>query len=199
LAKGPRYRLPFRRRREGKTDYRKRKALILSGLPRLVVRPTLKNIYVQVVETREEGDRTVASACSKELVKFNWRGGTGNVPAAYLTGLLAGKRAMGKGISRAVLDIGPRRATAGSRAFAALKGALDAGLEIPHGEEILPQESRIRGEHIASYAKQLLESKGGYCGLFSIYLKSGLEPERLPEQFDRVKGAILAAPGESSK
>lgn len=194
MAKGPRYRLAFRRRREGKTDYRKRKALLLSGLPRLVVRPTLKNIHVQIVETGEEGDRTVASASSKELRKFDWKGGTGNVPAAYLTGLLAGKRAIAKGISRAVLDLGPRRATAGSRAFAALKGALDAGLEVPHGEGVLPQESRIRGEHIASYAKLLLESKGGYGGSFSLYLKAGLEPERIPDQFDRVKSAILAAP-----
>ncbi|MEM2602579.1 MAG: 50S ribosomal protein L18, partial [Candidatus Bathyarchaeia archaeon] len=112
MAIGPRYRLAFRRRREGKTDYRRRKALLLSGLPRLVVRPTLKNIHVQIVEAGEGGDRTVASASSKELRKFDWKGGMGNVPAAYLTGLLAGKRAIAKGISRAVLDIGPRRATA---------------------------------------------------------------------------------------
>ncbi len=194
MAKGPRYRLAFRRRREGKTDYRKRRALLLSGLPRLVIRPTLKNIHVQIIETSEEGDRTVASASSKELRKFDWNWGTGNVPAAYLTGLLAGKRAIAKGISRAVLDLGPRRATAGSRAFAALRGALDAGLDVPHGEGVLPQESRIRGEHIASYAKQLLESKGGYGRSFSLYLKAGLGPESIPDQFDRVRSAISSAP-----
>ena len=193
MAKGPRYRLAFRRRREGKTDYRRRRALLLSGLPRMVVRPTLKNIHVQIIETGEGGDRSIACASSKELKRFDWRGGTGNIPAAYLTGLLAGRRAVAKGISRAVLDIGPRGATAGSRAFAALKGALDAGLELPHGDGILPQESRIKGEHIASYAKGLSEASGGYGGMFSLYIGAGLGPEGIPDHFDQVKRAILSA------
>ncbi|RLI36413.1 50S ribosomal protein L18, partial [Candidatus Bathyarchaeota archaeon] len=33
MARGPRYNVPYRRRREGKTDYRRRYKLLLSGLP----------------------------------------------------------------------------------------------------------------------------------------------------------------------
>ena len=53
----------------------------------------------------------------------------------------------------AVLDIGLNRATQGARVFAALKGAVDAGLDIPYGEEILPSDERIKGAHIAAYNK----------------------------------------------
>jgi large subunit ribosomal protein L18 len=55
---------------------------------------------------------------------------------------------------RAILDIGLNRATPGARVFAALKGAVEAGLEIPHGEEILPSDERVRGAHIAAYNKE---------------------------------------------
>ena len=41
----------------------------------------------------------------------------------------------------------------GARVFAALKGAVEAGLEIPHGEEILPSDERAKGAHIAAYNK----------------------------------------------
>ncbi|MDK2384746.1 MAG: 50S ribosomal protein L18, partial [Candidatus Korarchaeota archaeon] len=38
MARSARYKVRFRRRREGKTDYKKRLALLKSGLPRMVVR-----------------------------------------------------------------------------------------------------------------------------------------------------------------
>ena len=53
----------------------------------------------------------------------------------------------------AILDIGLNRATPGARVFAALKGAVEAGLAIPHGEEILPSDERVKGAHIAAYNK----------------------------------------------
>ncbi|MEM2029232.1 MAG: 50S ribosomal protein L18, partial [Candidatus Bathyarchaeia archaeon] len=56
MAKGPSYSVPFRRRKEGKTDYRLRKKLILSGLPRLVVRKTNRNIIAQLVRATVIGD-----------------------------------------------------------------------------------------------------------------------------------------------
>ncbi|MEM3964737.1 MAG: 50S ribosomal protein L18, partial [Thermofilaceae archaeon] len=37
MARSGRYKVPFRRRREGVTNYYKRRRLILSGKPRLVV------------------------------------------------------------------------------------------------------------------------------------------------------------------
>jgi len=148
MARGPRYKVPFRRRREGKTDYRCRAKLLRARIPRAVVRQSLKHIAVQFIEYSPEGDRVLASAHSKDLEKKGWRGFKGNTPTAYLTGYLAGKRALSKGIETAVLDIGLRPPTKGSSRFAVLKGMVDAGLEIPHGEELLPTEERLMGAHI---------------------------------------------------
>ena len=194
-AKGPKYSVPFRRRREGKTDYRARRALILSKMPRIVARGSLKHMTVQVVNAKVEGDEVLASAHSKELVRdYGWKGACGNVPAAYLTGLLCGLKALQKGIKKAILDIGLRTPVKGSRVFAVLKGALDAGLEVPHSEEILPDDSRIKGEHIANYAKMLAsENPEEYNRRFSEYLAKKLKPEKLPEHFAKVKEKILAA------
>ncbi|MEM3054745.1 MAG: 50S ribosomal protein L18, partial [Candidatus Bathyarchaeia archaeon] len=153
MAKNSRYCVPYRRRREGKTDYRKRKALVISGKPRLVVRGTLKNIAIQIVAAKPYGDEVLVSAHSRELKNYGWKAPRGNLPAAYLTGLLCGFKAKAKGIKEAILDIGLRTPSKGARVFAALKGVLDSGLEVSHGEEKLPDEKRIRGEHIAQYAK----------------------------------------------
>jgi len=202
MGHGPRYRVPWRRRREGKTNYYKRLKLIKSGKPRLVVRKSNKYIIVQVAVPAIEGDKIIAAAHSRELVKkYGWNGGTGNTPAAYLTGLLAGLRAKEKGVGEAVLDIGLHEPIKGARVFAALKGALDAGLEIPHSEEILPSEDRIRGEHIAEWAKTLAEENPDfYKRQFADYLKRGLKPEDLPAHFDETRVRIeasFAARGDS--
>ncbi len=192
MGHGPRYRVPWRRRREGKTNYYKRLKLIRSGKPRLVVRRTNKYIIVQVAEARIEGDRMIAVAHSRELVKrYGWLGGTANTSAAYLTGFLAALRARRAGVEEAVLDIGLATPTPGSRVFAALKGALDAGLRVPHSPEILPGEERIRGVHIAEWASKLAESdRERYERLFSKYLSRGLRPEDLPAHFDEVLSRI---------
>ncbi len=145
---GPHFRVAFRRRREGKTDYRRRQRLLRSAMPRAVVRKTLNQTLVQIVEADAGGDHVLASARSLDLKEHGWSVGTGNVPAAYLTGYLAGKRAVAKGVKGAVLDIGIQEPTRGGRVFAALQGLIDAGLEVPHSEEILPAKERIRGEHI---------------------------------------------------
>ncbi|MCE4600564.1 MAG: 50S ribosomal protein L18 [Desulfurococcales archaeon] len=188
MGRGPRYRVPWRRRREGKTNYYKRLKLIASGKPRMVVRRTLKYIIVQFAEAKIEGDKMIAVAHSRELVKkYGWLGGTGNTSSAYLTGLLAGYRALLAGVEEAVLDIGLADPVPGSRVFAALKGALDAGLKIPHSEEILPSMERIRGEHIALWAEELAEKNPEkYRIQFSKYLEKGLKPEGLPSHFDEV-------------
>ena len=73
MATGPRYRVPFRRRREGKTNYRTRRALVLSRVPRLVVRLSLKNAIVQIIESESIGDKVIVSAHSRELAKtYGW-------------------------------------------------------------------------------------------------------------------------------
>ncbi|MBS7632467.1 50S ribosomal protein L18 [Candidatus Bathyarchaeota archaeon] len=193
MAKSSRYCAPFRRRQEGKTDYRTRRALILSGQPRLVARASITNILAQVIAAKPHGDEVLVSAQSRELEKYDWKAPRGNIPAAYLTGLLCGLKAKAKGIENAVLDIGLQSPSKGARIFAILKGVVDAGVELPYGEEKLPDEKRIAGGHIAEYAKSLASEAEEYQSRFSQYLKQGVTPEKLPEHFAKVKKDILAA------
>lgn len=146
---GPRYSVKPRRRREGRTDYRKRLGLLRSGKVRVVIRKSLKNTQVQFVDYNESGDNILASANSKELVnKYNWKFSTSTTPAAYLTGMLAGKRAKDKGIKECVLDTGRHPPITGSKIFASIKGLSDAGIQCAQNEEKLPDEDRITGKYL---------------------------------------------------
>ncbi len=177
MATGPRYNVPMRRRREARTNYHQRLRLLKSGKPRLVARKSNKHIRAQLVSTGPEGDRTVASAHSSDLDEFGWEAPTGNLPAAYLTGLLAGKRALVAGFDSAVLDIGLNTATPGNKVFAIQEGAIDAGLEVPHSESVFAEWDRTRGEHIAEYAESREDPL--YSGDF--------DATTLPEHFDDVR------------
>lgn len=191
VATGPSYRVPFRRRKEGKTDYQLRKGLILSRLPRVVVRGTSRYMIVQLVKAEVKGDKVLVSANSKELAKtYGWKGACGNIPAAYLTGLLCGYRAVAKGVKKAVLDIGLQSPSQGSRIFVAMKGVIDASVEVPHKEDVLPKAPRISGQHIADYAKQLAANPEAYQARFSEYLSKKMNPETLPEHFSQIKEKI---------
>jgi len=191
MARAPSYNVPYRRRREGKTNYLRRKKLVLSGLPRLVARKTNKHVIAQIIEATVEGDKVIASAHSSELRKnYGWLGSLKSLPAAYLTGLLCGYRALEKGIKKAILDIGLQAPSKGARVFAVLKGCLDAGLEIPHDEEILPDEERIKGQHISDYAKLLSSDQDAYGRRFSGYLSRSLPPENIVEHFSMVQEKI---------
>ena len=154
MATGPRYFVPFRRRHEGKTDYYKRMSLLSSGTPRMVVRRTNRQIIVQLVVPEVEGDRTLVAAYSTELAGYGYEGSTASTPAAYLTGMLFAVKALNAGYEDAILDIGLARAKPGARVFAALKGAVDAGLDVPYGESILPDEERLKGAYIVGYAPE---------------------------------------------
>jgi large subunit ribosomal protein L18 len=182
--------MPHRRRRELRTNYRKRALSVVSAFPRMVVRASSKHTTVQFVQAKMQGDHVLASAKSTELEKLNWKFGGGNLPAAYLTGMLAGMRALGKGIQKAILDIGLHRVSKGARIFGALKGAVDAGVEIPHDTKILPSDSRIKGEHIAEYAKKLSSDTEQYKRQFSRYVSRKLNPEELPSMFEKIKEKI---------
>ena len=198
MADGPRYTVRYRRRREGRTDYKLRRALVRSGKPRAVVRLTNNYVLVQVSDAEAKGDVVKAAASSKELSKLGWKGGAGNLPAAYLTGLLAARRAVAHGVKEAVLDIGLRGPTKGSKIFAALKGLADSGLTIPHSDDRLPPIERINGSHISGYAKSLSAQQELYKKRFSGYLGRGLKPEDLSGHFEQVRKSVLAAPMEAS-
>lgn len=189
MATGPRYRLPQKRRRQERTDYRKRIKMLLSRKPRFVVRLSNRNIRAQVVEYGQKGDRTLASASTQELTKYGWNL-EGNTPSAYLVGLLCAKKALKAGTKEAILDAGTTAPKKGSKIFAVLKGATDGGLAIPN-KATLPKEERIAGTHIAEYAKKLKADRQAYERQFSKYLKDKIEPEQIPELFKQAKEKIL--------
>jgi large subunit ribosomal protein L18 len=188
LAHGSRYKVAFKRRREGKTDYGARLKLIGLDKHRLVVRVTGNHTIAQIIDVELSGDNTLVSAHSQELKNMGWLGSGKNTSAAYLTGYLCGKKAIKEGIDGALLDMGLQSSTKGSRVYAVLKGAIDAGLEVPHRDVILPDEDRITGEHIVLYAKSL--DKAEMEKKFSKYLEKGLSPLEIPDHFQSIKEKI---------
>jgi len=159
VSTGPRYRVHFRRRREGRTDYRVRLRLLSSGRSRAVVRCSGRRVRVALVDFDPGGDKVLASADSAELGRIAFPPTSlASTPAAYLTGYLAGLRAKSRGTDEAVLDAGLRRPTAGGRLAAALKGLLDAGMQIPHGGENFPSADRLAGAHLPKKLPEPLEA-----------------------------------------
>jgi len=133
-----------RRRKAGKTDYKARLSFLKSGKQRLVIRITNRYVLAQLVETNAAQDKVLISASSKNLLDNGWEkdhiGSLKCLAAAYLTGYSLGKNATNK---EAILDIGLNRNVYGSRIYAVLKGAIDAGLIIPHNKKVLPTDERI--------------------------------------------------------
>ncbi|HYL65986.1 MAG TPA: 50S ribosomal protein L18 [Nitrosopumilaceae archaeon] len=136
----------LRRLREEKTNYRKRKHLLMGRRDYITVQISSENTLVQIHKPEMQGDKVLASAHSRYLLGKGWKGSRKNIPAAYLTGYLAGKKALGKGVKAAVLYSGTRKYT--QRMAAALKGVIDAGLEVPADSETFPNEERISGKHL---------------------------------------------------
>ena len=188
MAHSSRYKLAFKRRKEGKTDYKARLKLIGQNKHRVIVRLSNKHIIAQVVTTKTEGDQTLVAVNSKELERLGWKAGGKNISAAYLTGFLAGKKALKDGIEEATMDIGLKTSLKGSKLYAVLKGAVDSGLDIPHNESVLPADERINGEHIAKYAQDLNDKETKE--IFSKYREKGIEPSQLPEHFTTIKEKI---------
>lgn len=180
MATGPRYNVDLRRRREGVTDYRQRFRLLKSGRPRLVARVSNRHVRAHVEVAGGTGDDTVAFASSADLADVGWAAPTSNLPSAYLTGLLVGRRALDAGVDAAVLDIGLHSPTPGAKVFAVQEGAIDAGVDIPHNDAVLPAWERNRGEHIADNAEALPDTYGG-----------DFDPTELPAHFDEVRERIM--------
>lgn len=160
MATNANYSIKYRRRREYKTNYKKRLNLLKSKKNRLVIRPTNRYIIAQIVQFHPDGDKIICSSNSKELKKFGWDISCSNTPAAYLTGFLCGLKAI-KAIkildTDAILDIGIKISTKGSKVYAAGKGAVDAGMKIPISDENLPDEKRLKGGNISEAAIKIFE------------------------------------------
>ena len=179
--------ISHRRRREGRTDFRSRLALVKSGKPRFIVRKSVNAVTCQVMNHDPKGDRAVVSVSTKNLADFGWKGATGNIPAAYLTGFLCGTIAKKSGVKAAVLDLGLQTSTKGSRLYGALKGALDAGINIPHSEDVLPPIERVRGQHIEQYSESQGKKKAVSTEFDSV--KKSIESDKSKKETTTKKAA----------
>ncbi len=190
MKKQTNYTVPFRRKRDGSTNYRKRLKVLVSNKPRLVARRSLKSIQASIVEYSSKGDLVRVAAHSAQLKKFGWQYGTGNLPAAYLVGFALGKKAKKAKLENVIFDIGLNKSIKGARVYALLAGALDAGLNIPHNKEILPGKDRVNGKHIADYAAKLKGTGDAYKKQFSFYLKENKDPANIVKNFEDTKKNI---------
>lgn len=205
---------------------------------RLVVRFTNKDIIAQIVYAKLKGDVIVCAAYGHELKKYGLPVGHTNYASAYATGLLVARRLLQKfkldtkyegntkvdGTAyevkpaesgaqpfRAVLDTGLARTSTGAKVFAALKGALDGGLAVPHSdsrfvgfkkeEKKLDAEvlrKHIFGAHVADYMKTLqAENPDHYAKQFSQYVANKIQPDQIEALYKKVHAAIRANPAGS--
>lgn len=197
---------------------------------RLVVRFTNTKVICSIIKAYLDGDRVVAYADSTELKNYGVDFGFTNYFAAYATGMLCARRALKQNklddvykpstdvgeyqvtedvdgerrAYRVVLDIGLARASKGANVFAALKGASDAGLQIPHSEskfygydkedglDASSLRDRIFLKHVVDYMKQLDEET--YKSMFSRYVAKGIKPDDIEGILDACLKAIIADP-----
>ncbi|KAL4431358.1 hypothetical protein ABPG75_006614 [Micractinium tetrahymenae] len=207
---------------------------------RLVVRFSNRNVVCQIAYATMAGDKVICAAYSSELPRYGLKMGLTNYAAAYCTGLLVARRMLNKlGLDKhyegntedvgedynveaaddaprpfqCILDAGLKRTSTGSKVFAALKGALDGGLDIPHNEkrfvgydpdakefdaEIL--RKYIYGGHVGEYMEEMMEEDPEkYQAHFAEYLKNGVEPDDLEDLYTKVHEAIRADPAAQPK
>merc|ERR1712036_211287 len=215
-----RFQVKWRRRREGKTDFYARKRLInqeknkyFTPKFRLVVRFTNRDIIAQIVSAKIVGDEVLTSAYAHELQKFGMPGKLGLTNYAGAeevdgNAFIVDEMDDGPRPFKAVLDVGLKRTTTGSRSFGVMKGAADGGLLIPHNEKRFPgfdRESKeldaevhkehIMGEHVAEYMRLLEEENPGkYEQQFARYIKAGVNADGLGEMYEKIHAAIRAKP-----
>ena len=176
------------RRRKALTNYKSRVELLKSGLARVVIRKSNRGMSMQIVAYEVAGDKVIRSANSKELKALGWEP-RGNIPTAYLTGILLAKKAKDLKGQKMVLDIGLYRPMKGSVIFAAAKGSVDGGLSILSNIEF--DAKRLSGAHISDYTtkKEALAKSGSQ---FSAYAKAGFDASKIVERFEEVKKKILS-------
>jgi large subunit ribosomal protein L18 len=141
-----------RRRKENKTDYKKRLGLLKAEVPRIVFRKSNRYVIAQYVESKGAQDKIVFGITSKELLKQGWpedmKGSLKSLPASYLTGFYLGKKIHEKKLGKPIIDFGMIRNVNKSRAFAFIKGLVDSGLDIKHKKESFPDEGRFMGKKL---------------------------------------------------
>ena len=179
----------YKRKKQGRTNYKNRLNLLVSRQNRVVIRKSLTGIQIQIVEYLPDGDKVLLSVHSRELKSFGLPLVSGNIPVAYLTGLLCGKKALKKNISSGIVDLGLQRAHPKGKLFAAVKGLLDSGFTIPCDESVLPSEAVLNGELLESYAQKI---KGSSKPVFTAFSKNGVDASTISKVYADVKSKILA-------
>lgn len=176
----------YRRKREGRTNYKKRLKLLKSKKPRLIIRKTNKQIILQIAEYTPKGDKIICGVNSGILKKAAWKYSCNNLPACYLAGLFLGKKALAKKVSEAILDVGLQTLVPGSRIYAALKGVIDVGMKIPASDKVFPSSERLCGGHISAFF-----SANKHPTHFSDYKKKNLDLAKLKQDFEIYKKKII--------
>lgn len=197
---------------------------------RLVVRFTRTDIVCQFVHSKIQGDIVLSAAYAHELPKYGIKVGLTNFASAYATGLLCARRALtrlglgnikefssdgktGRRPFKAFLDIGLRRTTTGSKIFAALKGAIDGGVNVPHSEARFVGYDKekqtldgdvlhkyIFGGHVADYMRLLKEEDNErYEKQFSQFIKAKIDADSLEEMYRNAHKKIRADPNPTPK
>ncbi|OAX77116.1 60S ribosomal protein L5, partial [Emergomyces africanus] len=205
---------------------------------RLVVRFTNRDIITQIVTAEITGDKVFASAYSHELKRYGIQHGLTNWAAAYATGLLLARRTLKKlgldedfvGVEepegeynlteaaetdegsrrpfKAVLDVGLKRTSTGARVFAAMKGASDGGILIPHSENRFPgydiETKELDAEtlrryifagHVAEYMETLADDdEERYKSQFQKYIDDEIDAGDLEDIYTEAHKAIRADP-----
>ncbi|MBA3750076.1 MAG: 50S ribosomal protein L18 [Nitrosopumilus sp.] len=181
----------LKRIRNNKTNYRKRKAVLIGRRNFITIKTSNENIHCQLIKPNLKGDLVLSFSNSKELAKYGWKGASNNLSASFLVGLLMGKKMLGKNNTSAILYTGKTSFT--SKVAACLKGVATAGVEIPLSEDALPDDNRINGTHVSKYAAVLKKDKNLYEKRFSKLLSNNLDPEEYPKHFEDIKNKILSS------
>ena len=152
------------RRRENKTDYKKRLGLLKSRKPRIVFRKTNRYIIGQYITSKNAQDKIALGLTSNELIKYGWpkdfNGSLKSITASYLTGYLIGKRITKEKLENPILDLGMIRVSHKTKVYAFIKGLIDSGIEINCEEENFPEEERIQGKNLKKdFSKTFKEIK----------------------------------------
>jgi len=207
---------------------------------RMIVRFSNSDVCCQIAYARLEGDIVIGAAYSHELPRYGVKVGLTNYAAAYCTGLLLARRILqkfqldtvyegnteingemynvednddGPGAFRACLDVGLARTSTGAKVFAAMKGAVDGGLDIPHSEKRFPgydaeskslnadvHRAHIFGQHVADYMNNLAEEdEEAFKRQFSGYIKLGVTADSIEAMYTNAHKAIRADPSPGAK
>ena len=181
----------LKRIRNNKTNYRRRKAILIGRRNFITIKTSNQHIHCQLIKPSLRGDIVLAFSNSKELAKHGWKGSSNNLSASFLVGLLLGKKMLGTDNNSAILYTG--KTTFTSKVAACLKGIAASGVEIPLSEDSLPDDNRINSSHVSEYASSIKNDKDLYEKRFSKLLKNDLVPEDYPSHFEEIKNKIISS------